>query len=372
MSTLEREKEISKEEEDMFFRDDVLMMVISTFSDKSAKGVFLTLMRRRIPFLSFDDLPAWKRMRRCVGEDKELSVNIETFLFTLPHLHLDVFLTLLQEVEIEAVEKLFRHAAKQDVPDYIVIILHYLEDLGINYSWYDLFKELQSKDEMLSIRHIMHATGHDAMYFLNVFENSLHQDKEMAEFILASFPCDLDTLHDITSNSSSKKTREAASTLFKERDLEEREEDDLEDPFLNIPPRDPIEWLSERMQHDSALPSEDDEKGMDKATGRALEMVLNLRDGPLNTCIPYLKCHRYGGCRMYTCLCREKKSTWFHRRCDTCEGEIATKYDAYRVPCLDGGWIGCYCHPDCFRTRYQKKVMKRWELIDEMLADKSN
>lgn len=357
---------ITKEEEDMFFRDDILVMIISSFEDGSAREVLLTLMRRRIDILSFNDLPAWKRMRRYIGANKQLSTDIETFLFTLPNLHLDVFLTLLQEIEIDAVEKLFRHAAKRNIPDYIVITLYYLEDLGITYSWYNLFKELQSKDEMMSIRHIMHASGHDVMHFLNVFENPLHHDKVMSEFILASFPCDLDTLHDITSNSLSSETRKTAASFFEKKDHEEREEDEIEDPFLDIPPYDPIEGLSERIEHFEG------EISLDKNLGMAAELVINLRDGPLNTCIPYLGCNRYGGCRMYTCLCRETKSTWFRRRCETCDGEIATKYDAYRVPCLDGGWKGCYCHPDCFHVRYRKKVMKRWNLIDEKMADKSN
>lgn len=355
---------VTKEEEDAFFDDDVLVQLLRRLQEKKECGIitFRALLRRRLQSLTPMDIPAWKRMRRYIGKDKEFSKEVFAYLCTLPHLHLDVFLALCQELTAKKVEQMFFIAAEADVPDYIVILLRYLSDIGITFTWYDLFKRLQQEGKMESIRHIMLSSGHSFDTFLCVFENALHRDKEMVEFIFSVFPqVDEGTLHEIALTSTSKETRGAASSQ-----LHKVEDFDFEDPFEGTVCTDAIAWLADRIGDE--ITPEDEE----------LESLITSQNGPLNARVedPCKDedsiCSHYGGCRLYTCLCREeRKTSWFRRRCLSCGSEIATKLEAYRIPCSDGGWIGCYCHPDCFRSRDKKKCVKRWNLIEELLREKS-
>lgn len=74
------------------------------------------------------------------------------------------------------------------------------------------------------------------------------------------------------------------------------------------------------------------------------------------------RCSRYGGCRMFTCLCLENWDNeegvvderldehlattnldWFNGNCGICHYRIANRAFAVRRPSVDGGWFGCYC-----------------------------
>lgn len=69
-------------------------------------------------------------------------------------------------------------------------------------------------------------------------------------------------------------------------------------------------------------------------------------------------CLRYGGCRMFLCLCSEtdeddfnedisERDDWFKGRCDICNRVIPMKHYALRKPLALGGWKGCFCSFTC-------------------------
>jgi hypothetical protein len=67
-------------------------------------------------------------------------------------------------------------------------------------------------------------------------------------------------------------------------------------------------------------------------------------------------CSIYGGCRMFTCNCFEgsaydisedRDNFWFVGYCKTCLDRIQNLRTAFRVPLPIGGWVGCYCSPEC-------------------------
>jgi hypothetical protein len=67
----------------------------------------------------------------------------------------------------------------------------------------------------------------------------------------------------------------------------------------------------------------------------------------------------HGECRMITCLCCENEpendesvDEWFVGSCDRCEDEIFNKYLALRIPCEEGGWLGCFCSLQCINEVY--------------------
>ena len=101
----------------------------------------------------------------------------------------------------------------------------------------------------------------------------------------------------------------------------------------------------------------------------AIENQLQLHDevfrilGPLNaregTTYDTDACSRYGGCRMFTCVCHETydpdddvidpEPDWFGDYCgsEKCGRKILNRYWAVRRPLPGGGWQGCYCSWDC-------------------------
>lgn len=343
-------------EENGFFQDDVLLQLLEKIRGMKVCGkeTFRDVLKKRLPSLNSKDIPAWKRMRRYIGKDEEFSTFVYEYLRELPSLDLDVFLALCQELVIDHIESLFFLSAERNVTDYIVLLLQYLSDLGIQYTWYDLFQRLHEEGKDDSIKHIMLASGQDATVFLNVFENVMQQDKKMVTLIFEAFPSlEEEDLHTIATESSSEVTRETAASL-----LHDIESCDLPDPFEGTECENSIAGLSTRLEED--LSTEQQE----------LEKAIVQLYGPLNAYVGYKPseesfCSRYGGCRLYTCLCREEEEKWFSHKCGGCKGEITTKYEACRIPHLNGGWSGCYCSPECFRIRDKKKCIKRWHLIED-------
>lgn len=118
--------------------------------------------------------------------------------------------------------------------------------------------------------------------------------------------------------------------------------------------------------------------------------------GPVNT--PYdgeaQQCCA-DGCRMMTCCAHEEtdedgftedpfsdqpyRLEWYRGVCDVCSTPIPTKKHAIRMPCLYGGWLGCYCSNECLTTTIKNnrdgplismaiqtamEELKRWKLYE--------
>lgn len=78
-------------------------------------------------------------------------------------------------------------------------------------------------------------------------------------------------------------------------------------------------------------------------------------------------CTRFGGCRMFTCVCREnKRKDWFKGICDneSCGIHIAKKCYAVRMPLETGGWFGCYCSFDCVRENIPKEKHATFDIVN--------
>jgi len=92
-------------------------------------------------------------------------------------------------------------------------------------------------------------------------------------------------------------------------------------------------------------------------------------------------CSRYGGDRMFTCVCFEvvdpeddviyeqEEVDWFTGSCDVCSMRIAQRYYAVRKPLVHGGWKGCYCSFDCVREDYDQPDLAAREIIAQVEAD---
>jgi len=99
-------------------------------------------------------------------------------------------------------------------------------------------------------------------------------------------------------------------------------------------------------------------------------------------------CHKYGGCRMLTCVEYEQqylnddsvdsfdvnyqddafdKTEWFTGSCDVCFNKIQFKHYAVRLPLWRGGWLGCYCSWDCVRKTLNNEIVTA-DLIDTFEA----
>lgn len=79
-------------------------------------------------------------------------------------------------------------------------------------------------------------------------------------------------------------------------------------------------------------------------------------------------CQRFGGCRMFLCVCSETvrdedelgrtldviyepdEVDWFKGVCDFCHRRIAKECYAVRRALDSGGWLGCYCSWKCTRN----------------------
>lgn len=100
--------------------------------------------------------------------------------------------------------------------------------------------------------------------------------------------------------------------------------------------------------------------------------------GPANA-IPNQNCcgapQQQGPCRMLYCTCRRweedteevlESTDWFEGSCQHCQRSIRKYRHAFRFPLAQGGWLGCYCSPECARqnppyplTSLSKAVMDR-------------
>jgi hypothetical protein len=85
-------------------------------------------------------------------------------------------------------------------------------------------------------------------------------------------------------------------------------------------------------------------------------------------------CTKYGGCRMFTCICFDtidpyddsitQNYEWFLGYCQQCLNRIQNKFWAVRKPLVDGGWIGCFCSWDCVRESIDKPDIALREIIN--------
>lgn len=96
-------------------------------------------------------------------------------------------------------------------------------------------------------------------------------------------------------------------------------------------------------------------------------------------------CHRYGGCRMFTCIELEdmldssngqivyalseyKPTDWFQGACQVCHLRIRRFAHAIRMPLDHGGWKGCYCSEKCLRRDLDSNLFLT-ALVDELMKD---
>jgi len=83
------------------------------------------------------------------------------------------------------------------------------------------------------------------------------------------------------------------------------------------------------------------------------------------------------GCRMLTCTCinldfdddsEVLPLQWYKGKCDLCKKRILKVCYAFRLPLDAGGWIGCYCNPECAMldaNEYIKKGLKGEETFEK-------
>lgn len=95
-------------------------------------------------------------------------------------------------------------------------------------------------------------------------------------------------------------------------------------------------------------------------------------------------CQRFGGCRMFLCVCSEtlhdeeelgknldiisdpEETEWFHGVCDFCHKKIEKKCYAVRRPGTSGSFIGEFCKWQCVRDDTPENDIMTHSLIDLM------
>lgn len=100
-------------------------------------------------------------------------------------------------------------------------------------------------------------------------------------------------------------------------------------------------------------------------------------------------CQRFGGCRMFLCVCSEtvrdegelgrtldviyepEDVDWFRGFCDFCHRKIAKECYAVRRALDSGGWLGCYCSWKCVRDDTPNNELAIHALINHF-EDKVN
>ncbi len=106
-------------------------------------------------------------------------------------------------------------------------------------------------------------------------------------------------------------------------------------------------------------------------------------------------CQRFGGCRMFLCVCSETphdedelgrnediledpdETEWFRTNekgegvCDFCHQKIEKKCYAVRRPCESGSWISCFCRWKCVHDDTPEDDLVTHSLID-LMEDKMN
>lgn len=67
-----------------------------------------------------------------------------------------------------------------------------------------------------------------------------------------------------------------------------------------------------------------------------------------------------GICYMMQCRCKEEDNDdWYTGECLTCELELPKRVNAWRRPCINGSFIGCFC-----RNHFRPLIVKG-EYVDE-------
>jgi hypothetical protein len=86
-------------------------------------------------------------------------------------------------------------------------------------------------------------------------------------------------------------------------------------------------------------------------------------------------CHKYGGCRMFTCVEYnildpytdeyDMYYDWFTGQCDECSKKIGNRYHAVRIPITNGMWRGCFCSWECIYSHVYLPLNDKDENKDE-------
>jgi hypothetical protein len=133
------------------------------------------------------------------------------------------------------------------------------------------------------------------------------------------------------------------------------------------------------------FPSEDDIED---------DSVLFAIYGPTNTNLDqYVRpnyeneCSRYGGCRMFLCVCNEQEDPlgqdyseleetnyedWFTGNCQSCHSKIKYRHYAIREPQIQGGWRGCFCSIKCLSEQIDKNPVLQTMLNNDILGKMLN
>lgn len=351
--------------------EDVARTVIIQLGGKGKEGLGKFIIDS-LPLVTFENVLAWKMLLDYVGSNDRIRKGISEFISTFPSMNIPVLLLFCRECDPNTLEELFFESARRNIPDYIVLLLEYLSELGVTYTWNQLFRDLHDKGENDSIKNIMLASGHSYDVFLNEFDETLNGNKEFVDLIFSTFNLSElphEELRKLGNNAVSSEIRERATQAHNETftlDLEDEEIPDPFDPEFGVEYNEAlhtsyfecndiesrqcysIATLSERRKS-CRIPVEEDELEM--------EADIIAKYGPLNSMING-GCEKYGGCRMYSCECVNKK--WYRKKCESCDEDIPTMYEAVRIPLINGGWRGCFCSEDCFTGIHKKKDQKRW------------
>jgi hypothetical protein len=86
-------------------------------------------------------------------------------------------------------------------------------------------------------------------------------------------------------------------------------------------------------------------------------------------------CHKYGGCRMFTCVEYnildpytdeyDVYYDWYTGHCDECEKKIENRYHGVRIPITGGMWRGCFCSWECVYAHIYLPLNNEGENKDE-------
>lgn len=336
---------------------------------KEALGKFVV---DSLPSVTFDNVVAWKAILDYSGSTVMIRKGISEFISTFPSINIPVLLVFCRECDPNTLEEIFFESARRNIPDYIVLLLEYLNELGVTHTWNQLFRDLHNKGEDESIKNIMLASGHPYEVFLNEFDETLNGNKEFIDLIFSAFnlsELSHRELRELGNNAVSSDIRDRAVQIHNDTFTLDLQDDEIPDPFdgeFDVEYNEAlhtsyfecndaearqcfsIATLAERRKS-YHIPVDDEELDM--------EADIVAKYGPLNSMIEG-GCTKYGGCRMYSCKCI--KENWYKNKCQSCENEIPTMYEAIRIPIITGGWRGCFCSEDCFVGITKKKDQRRW------------
>ena len=346
---------------------NTVRIIIPQLKGRGLSGLSQFLVKS-LHLLTEENLQAWKTILEYVGSSEDLRREINNYLFTFPSISITVILALFRETNPNKLEELFFESARRNVADYIVILLEYLRELGVTYTWGKLFRDLDIKDEHDSIKNIMLATAHSYEIFLAEFDEMLNGNKVFIDLIFEAFNLKNlphEELRVLANTAASSDIRKEASREHNESFSLDLEDEEIPDPF-DVKFNEAVHMsyfnctLDEAKRLFSTCSLEERRKSQYREVDDEeldMEADIDVKYGPLNSMIKG-GCKKYGGCRMYSCACVEE--SWYKNKCIACKEDIPTIYEAIRIPIESGGWRGCYCSHECFTGTSKKKDQKRW------------